>query len=199
MARRRRPHRAPALLVHGPQTGKRTPRPPRPGAAPARAIDAPHLAQGDGQSGGVAGARRREQGAVGQRALRARGRAKLRARESAHPGDAGVRVGCLERVHSSDGRAAAGLAAACAAQPAESWPSLQRSAVQAGNLRADTNAGGRVATVRCTGTHAALSSGQAMRRAPQVANIARRTRSAPIAPAACCSRAAARGIEGKGR
>jgi hypothetical protein len=40
--------------------------PPRPGAAPARAIDAPHLAQGGGQSGGVAGARRREQGAVGQ-------------------------------------------------------------------------------------------------------------------------------------
>ena len=50
---------------HGPQTGKRTPRPPRPGAAPARAIDAPHLAQGGGQSGGVAGARRREQGACG--------------------------------------------------------------------------------------------------------------------------------------
>ena len=35
--------------------------------------------------------------------------------------------------------------------------------------------------------------------AAQVANIARRTRSAPIALAACCSRAAARGIEGKGR
>ena len=70
--------------------------------------------------------------------------------ESAHPGDTGVRVGRLERVHSSGGRAAAGLAAACAAQPAESWPPLQRSTVQAGNLRADTNAGGRVATVRCT-------------------------------------------------
>ena len=140
----------------GPQTGKRTPRPPRPGAAPARAIDAPHLAQGGGQSGGVAGARRREQGAVGRVRCGQGCQAKLRACESAHPGDAGVRVGRLERVHSRSGRAAAGLAAACAAQPAESWPPLQRSAVQAGNLRAETNAGGRVATVRCTGIHATL-------------------------------------------
>ena len=83
--------------MHGPQTGKRTPRPPRPGAAPARAIDAPHSAQGDGQSGGVAGARRREQGACGAAcAAGNRARAKLRARESTHPGDAGVRVGRLD-------------------------------------------------------------------------------------------------------
>ena len=88
----------------------------------------------------MAGARRREQGAVGQCAECAAGKGVRQscACESAHPGDTGVRVGRLERVHSSGGRAAAGLAAACAAQPAESWPPLQRSTVQAGNLRAES-------------------------------------------------------------
>ena len=69
------------------------------------------------------------------------GRAKLRACESAHPGDAGVRVGRPERVHNSERRAAPGLAAACAAQPAESWPSLQRCAVQGTCARTRTQAG----------------------------------------------------------
>lgn len=70
--------------------------PPRPGAAPARAIDAPRLAQGGGQASGVACARRREQGAVGQGAECAAGKgvgqscARVKARTLATPACAWV-------------------------------------------------------------------------------------------------------------
>lgn len=70
--------------------------PPRPGAAPARATDAPRLAQGGGQASGVACARRREQGAVGQGAECAAGKgvgqscARVKARTLATPACAWV-------------------------------------------------------------------------------------------------------------
>ena len=93
-------------------------------------------------------AARGREGAGGARAAGGMGGAQSNACGSAYPGDAGERVGRPERVHSSDDCAAAGLAAASAARPAESWAPNAR-ACKAGKLRADANAGGRVATVCC--------------------------------------------------
>ena len=116
-------------------------------------------------------AARGREGAGGARAAGGMGGAQSNACGSAYPGDAGERVGRPERVHSSDDCAAAGLAAASAAQPAESW-APNALVCKAGKLRADADAGGRVATVHCTGTQVALRRGQALRWAHQIITTA---------------------------